>query len=232
MKIAIMQPTFLPWLGYFGMIHSVDEFVFFDSVQFNKRSWQQRNKIKTSVGETFLSVSVLTKGKEDKDIKNILLDPEHFIPEKMLATISQNYQKAPYFKDYYEGMRAIFLKGHTHLSDFNIDLIEYFCQQIGIKTKFSRSSSMPVNGAKADLLADICSHLKGNVYLSAPGSREYIEESTAFQDRGIEVIYNNYTHPVYQQQYQSDFIPYLCIADLLFNEGPKSMEILMSGYKS
>ncbi len=219
----------MPWIGYFGMINSVDEFVFLDNVQFSKRSWQQRNKIKTSNGELFLTVSVMTKGQKDQAIKDTLLDKDHFSPEKMLATISQNYSQTKYFNENFPELKSIFLKNQNNLCDLNIELIEFFCSKMGIKTPFLRSSSLGIEGSKADLLSDICLKRDANIYLSAPGSKEYIEESTAFQDKGIQVVYHNYEHPVYHQK--GDFMPYMTIVDLLFNEGPASLGIILSGYK-
>lgn len=229
MKIGIMQPTFLPWIGYLGMIHSVDQFVFLDNVQFNKRSWQQRNKIKTSSGEFFLTVPVF-KGKREDLIKDVLINTEHFEIEKLLQTITQNYSKAPYFHDYFAEVKNIFLKKHTSLCELNIELIEYFTRIIGIKTPLRRSSSLRAMGTKAELLSNICVELGSSLYLSAPGSKEYIEESTFFQDKNIDVIYHNYEHPRYRQL-NGEFRPYMCILDLLFNEGKESLSIILSGYK-
>lgn len=231
MKLAIMQPTYLPWIGYFGMIYSVDTFVFLDSVQFNKRSWQQRNKIKTPNGELFLTIPVSAKGKSDQLIKDVEINTEHFAADKMLLTITQNYKKAKYFNEYFPAIKEVFMKGHTHLSDFNIDLITYCSQVFCIKTPLLLSSKLKSDGSKADLLSNICVELGSKLYLSAPGSKEYIDESTAFQEKNIEVIYHQYSHPSYTQLH-GDFMPYMCILDLLFNEGPNSLDIILSGYKS
>ena len=176
-----------------------------------------------------LTLPVSSKGKQDQLICDVALQVEHYSPKKFLGTISQSYTKAPYYSDYFPGIAKVFELHTGKLADLNIALIEYFCSVLGIKTPTLRSSNLGIEGVKADLLSDICSHLKADKYLSAPGSKEYLDESTAFAEKNIQVSYHQYTHPTYHQLW-GDFLPYMAILDLLFNEGPNSLSLIKQGY--
>lgn len=223
-----MQPTHLPWLGYFDLIDQSDYFLFLDSVQFSKRSWQQRNRVKASNGAQWLTVPVLTKGKREQPISDVEMDLESEFHLKHLNTINHLYGKAPYFEDYIGGISEILNKGHRLLGDLNIELILWFCEKLGIKTPTERTSNLKVDGSKADLLISVCQAASVDRYLSAEGSRTYIEEDNQFGAHGIELVYQNYVHPEYRQL-NGEFVPYLSVLDLLFNEGPGSLEIIRAG---
>jgi len=227
--IAIMQPTYLPWIGYFGMIDRADRFVFLDSVQFARRSWQQRNRIKTANGVQMLTVPVLKKGARDQTIAEVQIDTAARFAEKHRRAIEHALGKAPYFKDYSGALFAILEGGHEKLGELNIALIRWLCDAFGIEADFARSSEIAVEGSKADLLAALCRALDGDVYLSAPGSADYIEESDAFERAGIKVAYHRFEHPGYAQPH-GPFEPYMSAIDLLFNLGPESLACIRSGY--
>ena len=228
---AIMQPTFLPWMGYFGLMASVDLFVFLDDVQFDKRSWQQRNRIKTPNGVIWLTVPVLTKGLRDQKICDAEIQPNAKFPETMWRTIEMNFAKAPYASQYLPALHDIMERHATHIGELNIAIINWMATEFGIATQTVRSSQTPVDSAKADRLVDLCQAHEITDYLSPPGSKAYLDESNAFEDAGIELNYFEYTHPEYTQQHGA-FEPYMCALDLLVNEGPKAGEILRAGLKS
>jgi hypothetical protein len=229
--IAIMQPTFLPWVGYFGLMDVVDEFVFLDHVQFDKRSWQQRNRIKTSNGPVWLSVPVQSKGKSDQAINEALIDQGNKIfPDKMVKTIEMNYSKAPFYNEYAQGVFDTLKGGHDKLLDLNIDLIEFFAGVWGIETKTSLSSSMNVEGQKSTLLVEVCNELGAKGYLSPPGSKEYIDASDDFEKAGIDVRYFEYNHPQWKQCF-GEFEPYMSALDLLFHKGKEGIDTIREGYK-
>ena len=227
--VAIMQPTYLPWIGYFDMIDRADRFVFLDSVQFSRRSWQQRNRIKTANGVQMLTVPVLKKGARDQTIAEAQVNTATRFAEKHRRTIERALGKAPYFKDYAGPLFAILESGHERVAELNIDLIHWLSDAFGIAGDFARSSEIAVAGSKADLLAALCSALDGDVYLSAPGSANYIEESGAFNTAGISVTYHRYDHPSYPQLHGL-FEPFMSAIDLLFNCGPDSLGRIRSGY--
>lgn len=219
-----MQPTYLPWLGYLDMIDKVDVFVFLDSVQFSKRSWQQRNRIKGDRGLMWLTVPVLNKGRRDQLICEVEIDQEQTYIAKHVSSIKRCYGKsrfsAPVIAEYAELME----RKHQLLVDLNIDLIKWLCGCFDIHTPLLRSSDLAVGGQKSSLLVQICQQVCADFYLSAPGSREYIELEDQFSPNGIEVGYHTYSHPHYKQLYEP-FETHLSAIDLLLNAGGNSTAI-------
>ena len=228
LKIAIMQPTFLPWIGYFDLIDSVQQFVFLDSVQFSKQSWQQRNRLKSSNGPLWQSVPVLTKGRFGQTIMDVEIDQKKNFAEKQIKTIMQLYRGAKYFDIYIDGIEGILARRHKLLVDLNIDFIEWISQQLGLPAKFLRSSCLDIQGDRVERVVSICKRLGADQYLSPEGSRQYIDEDNLFDSNGIELEYHMFDHPEYQQLY-GPFAPYMSIVDLMFNEGPASLGIIRQG---
>lgn len=232
-SIAIMQPTFLPWIGYFALIDRVDSFVFFDHVQFEKRSWQQRNNIKSVNGALMLSVPVVSKGKQWQLIHEteILYEGNKSPFDKIIKSIEMAYMKAPYFSDFSNDIFAFMEKRPKYISDFNKEIITHICNILNITTPLLSSSDKAAQGHKDILLANICEQEHASHYISPPGSKVYLDKSTVFEERNIELSYHDYDHPTYSQLH-GDFIPYMCILDLLFNEGEKSLDIIHKGMSS
>lgn len=225
---AIMQPTYLPWLGYFDLIDQSDMFIFLDSVQFAKRSWQQRNRIKGPNGAQWLTVPVQSKHFRDQKIAEVEIDPAAAFQEIHLRTIRHLYGRAPFFSAYFPALERIFREPQYRLADLNIELIGWCCGELAIKTEMVRSSMLGVSGKLTELLVNICEAVGVDRYLSAAGSRDYIEQNNLFAERSIELVYHVYTHPTYRQIHGA-FEPYLSVLDLLMNEGPASLEIIRSG---
>lgn len=227
-KIAIMQPTYLPWIGYFDLIDQVDRFVFLDSVQFSKRSWQQRNRIKGPKEVRWLTVPVLTKGRSGQLIQEVEIAPSRAFPGHHIETIKRFYSKAPSFTRYMDDLSATLRDTPRFLADLNIKLIRWFCAQMGIETEMIRSSSLNATGRRVELLTNICRSCEAESYLSPEGSRTYIEENNLFESNEIELTYHQYNHPEYHQLH-GDFVPYLSVLDLILNEGASSLSIIRSG---
>jgi len=226
--VAIMQPTFLPWSGYFALMLQAEKFVFLDSVQFVRRSWQQRNRIKTPDGPLWLTVPVLSRGARDQLISEVQIDHTSGWIEKMVRTITHHYARAPHFVPHAEAVFAILRKRHERLADLNIELIAHLQGALAIECALVRSSTLGGSGHKADLLASLCAELGAKAYVAAVGSKEYIDESTAFQERGIEVRYNSYQALAYPQLH-GPFEPFLSVLDLLLNVGPQSAARIREG---
>ena len=229
-SIAIMQPTFLPWIGYFALIDRVDEFVIFDHVQFDKRSWQQRNKIKTPQGPIWLSVPVSSKGKQTQAIleTEILYEGNKNPLDKFFKSIENNYKKAPFYNDHINMIQEIFSQKPRYIADLNEEIIVWICKILGIKTPLIKSSTLDAVGEKDSLLLDICQKRQATHYISPPGSKIYLDQSNLFEKNNIELQYHDYNHPEYSQLH-GDFEPYMCILDLIFNEGENSMNIIEKG---
>lgn len=228
--IAIMQPSFLPWLGYFHLIDMVDEFVFLDNVQFDKRSWQQRNQIKTSSGAQWLTVPVETKGRADQKIIDVRIayngdkSPLH----KIVQTIEQNYASAKYYSSHGVKILEILEREHKLLHQLNISLIKKICDILGIPIKFKYASELKSTGSKERLLINICKEISADKYISPIGSKAYLDKTELFKNEGIILEYMTYEHPIYYQKY-GKFLPYMSIIDLICNEGHNSMNIVNNG---
>ena len=223
-----MQPTYLPWLGYFDLIDQADCFVFLDSVQFSRRSWQQRNRIKSKDGEMRLTVPVISKGVRDQSIAQVEIDQATEFHRKHLRSIDHSYAKAPYYRDYFNELEAVLGKAHDHLAELNIELIGWMCDKMGITAKMVRSSTFGVEGNKVNLLVGICQEIGAGNYLSPLGSMGYIEDNDIFASNGIELRYQDYHHPQYSQLH-GQFLANMSALDLLMNEGPSSLEIIRAG---
>jgi len=223
MIVAIHQPNFLPWIGYFYKMYKSDIFVFLDNVQFSKNSYQNRVKIKTSQGAQWLTLPVFHKfGQLTKDVR---INNNEKWKEKHLKTIELNYKKAPYFNQIYNLLVKVYTNNKWELmTDFNIELITAICNFLDIKTKTVRASSLKTSGSATELLIDIVKKVGGDIYLSGKGGMKYQDENR-FKEENITLIYTNFKHPVYPQLW-GEFIEGLSIIDLLFNCGEESVYII------
>jgi hypothetical protein len=229
LRIAIAQPTYLSWLGYFDLIDQVDAFVILDSVQFEKQSWQQRNRIKTPTGLQWLTVPVVFRGRFGQLINDVEIRDCEFWRSHLRA-IELTYRRAPFFEDYFHELRErLKSAAGSRLADLNIRLQEWFLSILEIRTPLFLSSQLNQPGKRTELLANICSHLGATEYISPIGSAGYLlPEMDLLERRSIEVFFHNYEHPQYRQLFPP-FIPYASILDLIFNEGGRSPEIVRSG---
>lgn len=233
MRIAISQPAYLPWMGYLDLIDQVDTFVLLDNVQFEKQSWQQRNRIKTPAGLQWLTVPVQFRGRFGQLINQVEIRDIEFWRNHLRA-IELNYRRAPFFDDYFEDLSSqvtasVRRSTNALVADLDIRLIEWFMNLLGIQTRLLRSSHLRQFGKRTELLANICGVLGAQQYVSPLGSAAYLlHEMDVLLDRGIEVIFQHYEHPQYRQLFPP-FCPYASILDLIFNEGERALEILRSG---
>ena len=229
MKIAISQPTYLPWQGYFALIEYVDEFVFLENIQFNKRSWQQRNKIINNDNEIFLTMPVKSKGKFTQNICDVEIDNFNKNKMKHIMSIKNAYFKCRYFDEYFDGFLKIFSKNYTKLSELNKDLIIHICFILGIKTTISNDKIFNLSSKKADYLRDICLIKKCNNYITTLGSQNYFGETQYFSETKIKIDYFDFQDNEYLQN-SKNFIPRLSIIDLLFNLGPDTLKYLKNNF--
>jgi hypothetical protein len=231
-KIAISQPTYLPWLGYFDLIDQVDAFVLLDNVQFEKQSWQQRNRIKTPIGLQWLTVPVMFRGRFGQLIKDVEIRDAEFWRTHLRA-IELNYRRSRFFNRYFEELSSrLKCTPGTMLTDLNCRLLEWFMSVMGVQTRVVLSSELRQPGRRTELLANICGSLGADQYISPLGSAVYLlEEGNVLVDKGVEVVFQHYEHPRYWQLFPP-FQPYASIVDLVFNEGERSLEILRSGRRT
>ncbi|MDX1677257.1 WbqC family protein [Arsukibacterium sp.] len=213
-KIAISQPTYLSWLGYFEQIAKSDYFVFLDTVQYERQSWQSRNRIKDQHDIVhWLSVPVANQPLETAvaDIQ-IALQKGNW-QRKHLNAIRTYLAKTPFLPDVLALLETVYQQQHTKLADLNIALITAVCQALGIGTTLLRASELGVTGTKADLLLQIIQQLKGTCYFANQGSRTYLEqEQSRFLQQGVSIVYQHWQHPQYQQKGEQ-FISHLAWPD-------------------
>ena len=226
--VAIHQPNYIPWPGYFHKLAACDAFVYLDAVQYPRgRSFAARNRIKTPNGVTYLTIPVsVPKGHEGKaSYLEVELADEKW-RRKHLATVEQSYGRAPHFEEvfplYERGLEA----GET-LVDINLGLIDAFAEYLGIGTKRVRLSELlPSFGQKTELIVDVCRALDADAYLSGSGGgREYTDEAV-LADHGIELQFDEYEYPRYEQLW-GDFEPNLSVLDVLFNCGSASRDLVV-----
>jgi len=226
MIVAIHQPNYIPWLGYFYKIANCDIFVLLDNVQYNKNGFRNRNKIKTSQGTAWLSVGVLTKGCYGQLITEVEINNNVTWSSIHEKTISQNYSRAPYFKKYKAFFEDVYHRKWERLVDLDEALIKVIYEILVIKgVKFIRASDLNTSGQSTELLVNICKAVGADTYLSGPSGQKYMDEGL-FVREGLSLRYSDFKHPSYSQLW-GDFIPNMSIIDLIFNEGEKSLEILM-----
>ncbi len=226
-KIAILQSNYIPWKGYFDLINMVDEFVLYDDMQYTRRDWRNRNKIKTPQGLKWLTVPVEVKGKYFQKINETCISEPDWV-NKHWQTIKQFYAKAPYFKTYKEIFEEFYLNNNVELlSQVNFRLIQTVNEILGINTKLRWSSDFELVEGQTEKLLGICQQAGADVYLSGPAAKDYFDESLA-ERMNIKVEWMDYSgYPEYHQLYEP-FEHGVTILDLIFNEGPNAKNFMKS----
>ena len=230
--LAISQPTYLPWSGYFDLIDRSEKFVFLDDVQFDSRSWQQRNRIISNKNYLLLTIPVIKKGKSDQNINEVMIKETNFY-DGHLKSIEFNYSKTKYFDDYFNRIENIYKKisSNQSLVNLNIELIKLFSNILGLNIQFLKSSDLKTKGKRSEKLINICEFLKYDNYLINPGALNYLDnDKEIFINKGINVYLQNYEQKPYTQK-TDNFLPNASIIDLIFNEGPNSLSVIRAGQK-
>jgi hypothetical protein len=225
MIVAIHQPNFVPWLGYFYKIYKSDVFVILDNVQFTKNGFTNRNRIKTPQGELWLTVPIIQSGKFGQEIIECkIFNPQQSLG-KILKTVESNYKKAPGFELYFGSFETILKNSGESLCDLNIALIHWVMDAFEIRTKMIRASELSnISGESTERLVSICKELKATSYLAGLGAKKY-QEDALFLDQGIKVINSPFSYPAYPQLWKG-FMPSLSVLDVMFNCGKDVKEVL------
>jgi len=227
---AILQPTYLPWLGYFEMIAAADVFVVYDHVQFVKKSWHHRNRIKGPNGEILLTIPTKKAPRETALCNTELaLVYEQALSDHWVS-ISHSYKKARYFDNYSAVLQSLYLVQYSSLTDFTVTFIRFFCDQFGITTPFVNSSSFFLDSSltnSTEKVVELCRKANITSLYDANGAKSIID-TQIFDKNHISISFQHYEHPVYTQLFGA-FLPYMSVLDLLLNEGPDSFEIIKKG---
>jgi len=224
-----MQPTYLPWAGYFNLISQADIFVFLDDVQYERRSWQSRNRILLNNQPYFLSVPVHSLSLSQL-INTIKIDEIRNWRTKHFKTIEQTYSKHPYHKEILIILQCLLDKSLQNLSELNIYLIQTLSKHLGLTTNFLRASDLNIGGKRSEHILKICEYLNCNEYLSPIGSKEYLLEDKVFEQSKIKLLFQEYEPMPYPQLKCPNFISHLSIIDVVANIGwQRALEYTQNG---
>ena len=219
-RVGVIQSNYIPWKGYFDIIHDVDLFVFYDDVQYTKNDWRNRNKVKTAQGLCWLTIPVGPS--ENRLICEVEVANGSW-NRKQWETIKQSYSKAPYFKKYQDFFQYVYLEAKwTSLSELNQFLVKTISKEfLGIQTQFTDSRAYRAQGEKLERLIDLLRKVEATLYVSGPTAKGYIDESR-FKDAAVELVYKDYSgYPEYPQPFPP-FEHAVSIVDLLFGCGPEA----------
>ena len=224
-SVAIVQSSYIPWKGYFDLIRAVDEFILLDEVQFTKRDWRSRNRIKTKDGLCWLTIPVHTKGKyQQRIIDTTISDPAW--SERHWQTIQGAYARAPFFDEYAPRLRQAYEQLSTdRLSEVNRALIESLCRMLGITTPIRWSSEYHPRQGRNERLIDLCVKTGATDYLSGPSARDYMDEA-AFAKAGVAVHFVDYSGYREYAQPHPPFEHAVSVLDLLFSAGSAAQDYM------
>lgn len=231
--LSVHQPQYLPWIGYFDKIARSDLFVVLDTVQYKHAEFQNRNKIRSPEGWRWLSVPVQVKGRSRQNIRDVLIDNSLSWKHDHWESIRSCYGRSPYFEKYSLFFEKAYSVEWEKLADLNIHIIKYMLSELSISTPMKLESELATEFVSTDRIVELCRKLNADTYLSGVGGREYLEEEK-FSKAGIKLVYQDFAHPAYKQQFMKDdpdFLPYMSAIDLLFNEGPRAREMLLDRKK-
>jgi len=226
MILTAHQPVYLPWLGLFHKIALAETFVYFDQVQYLPKDWMNRNKIRTKSGSIWLTVPVLRKGYRDLKTSEIEINNSINWQKKHLRSISLNYKKSPYFENYIPFFEEVYSRKWEFLGDLNEYMLKWFLDELGIKVNFLNAKNFKFEGEKSSLILNMCKKLDASTYIFGTLGKDYANVHE-FEKNNIKLIFQDYNHPKYSQLY-NEFVSHLSVIDLLFNHGPKSLEIILS----
>lgn len=231
MKCAIMQPTYMPWAGYFNLIASVDTFVFLDDVQFDRRSWQSRNRIFDGGKVQWLSCAV-TKASRETLIQNIHIRNEENWQQLHYKKIHLNYKNTPFFSELMPILSLLTSQKFDTLLDVNKTLISYFCQMLELDTKFTLASKLAAGGKRSEHLLAICEKINATDYLSPNGSKDYLMQDACFNETPIKLEFQQFLPATYQQYHTPNFVSHLSIIDVIANIGlAQTKQYIKGNYK-
>ena len=224
--LVISQPTYLPWLGYFRIMKEAEVYVFLDNVQFEARSWQCRNRIKSPTKTIWLSVP--THHESQSRISEVDIDNSKLWMRQHWNALKTSYGKAPYFRKYSPFFKSVFEREWMTLAALDIHIVRYIAEQLGLSPIFVQASKLGLEGKRTNLLLEICKMFSAERYLSSIGAKEYMKEDGAakiFEEANIKVGFLEFKVPAYPQLF-GKFVPDLSIIDCLFNCGPDTLKII------
>ena len=215
--VAAVQPSFLPYLGFFELIKKSDQFLFYDHVQYDKNGWRNRNRFIVNNRIKWLTMPI-KHGRIEKKLFEVELFKPDYYQRKILTTIKQNYSNHNNFDEFYKILQRIFTEKWIFLNDLNITLIVEICKYLKISIQYARTSDEENNPDKNLNLIQLCKKYGCNKYISGPKAKNYLNEKL-FVDNGIVVKWHEFKHPTYDQKSskKDSFISHLSVIDYIFN---------------
>jgi hypothetical protein len=224
LTLCVLQPGYLPWIGFFDQMRRSDIFVVYDDVQYDKHGWRNRNRIKSPKGPHWLTIPVRHKGLGWPKINEIEIDNQTTWAKMHVQTIRQFYAKAPYVDQYLPMLEGLLSRPWKLLVELDMAVIAMMCTWLGLERRVVRSSTLGIDGAQSERLFKLCEHFGARRYLSGDSAKSYLDLDL-FARNHVAVIWQEYRHPVYPQQH-GEFVPYLSALDLVLNCGSESSGIL------
>jgi hypothetical protein len=224
--IVVLQPGYLPWLGFFDQLRRCDVFVYYDDVQYDKHGWRNRNRIKTQQGPQWLTVPVRHGGLGFPKILDVEIDTRTPWARKHVLSIRQAYARAPFLARYLPGVEELLHAPWRQLVELDLALAGLMAESLGLRRRIERSSALGIGGERSERLVRICRHFGGTKYVSGNVASDYLDVPL-FERNGIAVEWQDFTHPVYPQLH-GEFMPYMSALDLLLNCGDESAAVLAS----
>jgi len=224
MTVVILQPGYLPWLGFFDQMRRADVFVYYDDVQYDTHGWRNRNRIKTQQGPLWLTVPVRHSGLSKPRILDVEIDARTKWAKKHVASIRQAYAAAPFLGEYMPALEELLMRQWGRLVDLDIAAASLLAEWLGVRPRIERASQLGIGGGQSERLLNVCRHFDASVYLSGSAAREYLDVSS-FEANGIDVRWQDYAHPEYPQLHGA-FVPYMSAVDLVLNCGEQSGRVL------
>jgi hypothetical protein len=224
--LVVLQPGYLPWLGFFDQMIRSEIFVYYDDVQFDKHGWRNRNRIKAPSGQAhWLTVPVRHSGLGWPRVLDVEIDHRRAWARKHVGTIRQFYSEAPFLRRYLPELEEMLQRRWQRLVDLDLAVTEMICRWLSIERRTARSSELGIGGERSERLLALCRHFGADRYVSGNAALGYLDTSL-FARNGIAVEWQDYVHPVYPQQHGA-FLPHLSVVDLLMNCGDESAAIIM-----
>lgn len=225
MKCAIVQPSYLPWRGYFHMIEKADVFVFYDDVQYDKHGWRNRNRIKTSSGPQWLTIPVSARGNVVTGLPiNEVRIADRRWASKHLATIRQAYARAPHVDRCLELLEPYLAREQDSLADLTIDLTVAIAAELGLERRFVRSSELALSGDRMGRLIEVLERVGASHYISGPAAKTYLDQR-GLDQANISLELMSYDYPEYRQLHPP-FEPQVSVIDLIAMEGDNAPSLI------
>jgi WbqC-like protein len=233
--VVILQPGYLPWLGFFDQLRRADVFVYYDDVQYDKHGWRNRNRIKTQSGPLWLTVPVKHGGEGLPRIRDVEIDARTPWARKHVASLRQAYARAPFLGSYLPALEELLERPWERLVDLDIACADLMAEWFGLhpttaqqtrgrdpgrRPRIERSSGLGIGGERSERLVKICRHFGASTYVSGDAAAGYLDVGL-FERNGIAVEWQRYIHPTYPQLH-GVFVPHLSALDLLFNCGEEA----------